>query len=377
MKFAGLRLAAWAAVSAWRIEQSTDGIELAGDLRLAAGSEIWRDLQSVTQNSSRRFNIDLSRVDAIDGSVMALVVDLRASLIAQGIRCEIIGGAPSVREIVHLFHGDEPVRVRLRPARIGPITRVGATTQHVLHRAQSLISFAGELVASWRHPLRTNARSLPALIARAGADGVPIVLVLNFLVGFVMAFQSTQQLKLYGANLYVADIVGISVTRELAPLMTAIIMAGRSGAGFAAELGTMRVSEEIDALRTLGFAPMSYLVVPRILALAFVAPILTLLGDVVGVVGGIVVGTKSLGITPAGFMAELHLVLVPSDVWTGLLKSIAFGGAIAFIGCQQGLTATGAASGVGRSATSTVVQCLFTIVIIDTLFTVVLRGVGL
>lgn len=308
---------------------------------------------------------------------MALVVDFRGSLIAQGIRCEIIGGSPRVREVVHLFGGDQRVEVPAHPARPGPITRLGAGTARLLRRAHSLIGFAGELVASWRRPLRINVRALPGLISRAGADGVPIVLVLNFLVGFVMAFQSTAQLKNYGANIYVADIVGISVTRELAPLMTAIIMAGRSGAAFAAELGTMRVSEEIDALRTLGFSPMPYLVLPRIVALAFVAPILTLVGDVVGVVGGIVVADTSLGITPAGFMAELRNVLTAPDVWTGLIKSIVFGAAIAFIGCQQGLTASGAASGVGRSTTSTVVLCLFSIVIIDTLFTVVFRGVGL
>jgi phospholipid/cholesterol/gamma-HCH transport system permease protein len=126
----------------------------------------------------------------------------------------------------------------------------------------------------------------------------------------------------------------------------------------------------------MGFSPVPYLVVPRMLALAIVAPVLTLLGDVVGVAGGAVVGATSLDVTPYGYLAELRIALVLSDVWTGLVKSFAFGLAIAFIGCRQGLAATGAASGVGRSTTTTVVYCLFTIVIIDTLFTVVFRGVG-
>ncbi len=200
--------------------------------------------------------------------------------------------------------------------------------------------------------------------------------MLNFLVGFVMAFQSARQLKLYGANVYVADVVGISVTRELAPLMTAIIMSGRSGAAFAAELGSMRVSEEIDALRTMGFAPAPYLILPRMVALAMVAPVLTLLADVVGVTGGMAVGVSSLDVSARGYLAELRTAVVASDVWTGLVKSVAFGTAIGFIGCEQGFSTRGAAEGVGRSTTTTVVACLFTIVIVDTVFTMLFRTFG-
>ncbi len=372
----GLHLAACSGVSAWRIERDEDRIAFVGELHISDAPAIWRRLREVAAPPADSLTFDLAGATTIDGAAMALIVDRRAQLITQGIRCEIVGGNTEVRELVGLFHGDRAVTRRLTRARPGTLATLGASTEQALKRGYSLIGFAGELVASLRRPRTANVRSLPALITRAGADGVPIVLVLNFLVGFVMAFQSTQQLKLYGANVYVADIVGISITRELAPLMTAIIMAGRSGAAYAAELGTMRVSEEIDALRTLGFAPMSYLVLPRIAALAIAAPVLTLLGDVVGIGGGIYVGARSLDVTPAGFLAELRTVLVPSDVWTGVVKSVAFGIAIAFIGCQQGLTASGAASGVGRSTTSTVVQCLFTIVVVDTLFTVLFRGIG-
>lgn len=364
-------------MAAWQIERAGDRIELAGDLRLADAPAIWRALRTVAQPESGPLDLDITRAHTIDGSIMALLVELRARRIAQGFRCEFIGGSKQLREVVRLFRGDGPVTHRLVRPRVGPITRLGGATQRAVKRGYTMVSFVGELAISLRHLLSINLRSLPALIARAGADGVPIVLVLNFLVGFVIAFQSTRQLATYGANIYVADIVGISITRELAPLMTAVIMAGRSGASFAAELGTMRVSDEIDALRTLGFAPMSYLVVPRIISLAIAAPVLTLLGDVVGVFGGIFVGMHSLGVTPTAFMAELHLVLQASDIWTGLIKSLAFGGAIALIGCRHGLTASGAASGVGRGTTATVVQCLFTIVVIDTLFTLVFRGLGL
>lgn len=348
---------------------------------MADAAAIWHQLRLFVAAARDRLDIHLDRARAVDGAVMALLVDVRASLDARGIRCEIVGGPPLVRELVHLYGGDQPVEVRPVLPRANAIARVGAALERVAKRGVALVSFAGELVLSIgraiRRPSSANLRELPVLVARAGTDGALIVLILNFLVGFVMAFQATRPLEQYGANLFVADIVGISVTRELAPLMTAVIIAGRSGAAFAAELGTMRVSEEIDALRTMGISPVGHLVLPRILALAIVAPVLTLFGDVIGVFGGAVVGATSLDVTPRAYLAELRLVLLPSDVWTGLVKSVAFGSLIAFIGCHQGLSARGAASGVGRSTTTTVVVCLFTIVIVDTLFTLLFQGARL
>ncbi len=238
----GLYLAACSGVSAWQIERDDDRIAFVGELHISDAPAIWRRLREVAAPPAEALTFDLAGATTIDGAAMSLIVERRAQLITQGIRCEIVGGSTELRELVRLLHGDRAVPRRLTRARPGALATLGAGTEQVLKRAYSLVGFAGELVASIRRPRSTNVRSLPALIARAGADGVPIVLVLNFLVGFVMAFQSTQQLKLYGANVYVADIVGISITRELAPLMTAIIMAGRSGAAYAAELGTMRIS---------------------------------------------------------------------------------------------------------------------------------------
>jgi phospholipid/cholesterol/gamma-HCH transport system permease protein len=324
--------------------------------------------------------IDLGRATRLDGAIVALVAAQRARLLARGVRCHIIAGSEQQRALVHLYRGDElPRAAEIRRGEHG-IARLGGAIDHALAQVHEVVAFIGELLgaipAIVRRPDRLSWRDLPGLIARAGTDGIPIVLVLNFLIGFVMAYQAARQLAMFGANIYAADLVGLSVPRELAPLMTAIIIVGRSGAAYAAEIGTMRVSDEIDALRTMGFAPVPYLVVPRILALVVVAPLLTLLGDVVGVVGGIIVGQASLGITPAGFLAELRTAVEASDVWTGLCKSVAFGAAIGLIGCQHGLATRGAASGVGRGTTRTVVSCLFTIVIIDTLFTMVFRRFG-
>ena len=364
-------------MTAWQIARDADRIELGGALQIVDAPSIWRTLNDLARRAGERLDLDLHHVTLIDSTVAGLVVDVRRSLVARGTQSEIVGVPERFAPLLELYRGGQVVPV---PPRDGVIAQFGAAVQQLGLSLRHVVGFAGELVASIgkiaRRPRSASWRSFTTLIARAGTDGVAIVLVLNFLVGFVIGFQSMRQLKMYGANRYVADLVGVAVTRELAPLMTAIIMAGRSGAAYAAELGTMCVSEELDALRTMGIGPVPYLVIPRIAALILVAPVLTLLGDVVGVVGGATVGVTSLGVTPAGYLAELRHIVDPSDVWTGLIKSVAFGAAIACIGCQRGLSTRGAASGVGRSTTSTVVVCLFTIVIIDTICTVVFRGLG-
>ena len=356
-------------------------LKLRGELRIADATELWRELREQASRAGKeRLDIDLSEAGVVDGAVMALLVELRDDLFVRGIPSEIVGASERLKSIVHLYRGDEPARTRTKPPHEHPLSKLGRAAESVVADFRRLCIFLGSLVAAAAKavvsPATMNWKSLPGLAERAGADGIPIVLLLNFLVGFVMAFQSARQLKLYGANVYVADVVGISVTRELGPLMTAIIMSGRSGASFASELGSMRVSEEIDALRTMGFAPAPYLILPRMAALAIVAPVLTLLGDIVGVVGGMAVAVTSLDVSARGYLAELRTAIIPADVWTGLAKSVAFGLAIAFIGCQQGISTQGAAAGVGRSTTTTVVSCLFTIVVVDTVFTLLFRALG-
>lgn len=348
---------------------------------MAEAPRLWRQLQDLSRASGEGpLDIDLADVEVVDGAVMALLVQHRANLFAAGRRSELLGVSERLRPLVHLYRGDTPPEVVERPRRAGLLAGVGDVVHELLDHGRRLITFGGEFLDSiLRLPRRAsgvNWRAVPTLAERAGIDGVPIVMLLNFLVGFVMGFQSARQLMNYGANIFVADIVGISVTRELAPLMTAIIMSGRSGAAFAAELGTMRVSDEIDALRTMGFSPIPFLVLPRMVSLAIVAPVLTLIGDIMGVLGGAVVALGSLDVSLRGYFSEIQTAVLPSDVWTGLVKGVAFGVAIAFIACQQGFSTHGAAAGVGRSTTTTVVACLLTIVTVDTLFTVLFRVIG-
>jgi phospholipid/cholesterol/gamma-HCH transport system permease protein len=367
-------------MSAWRASLLDDRIELVGELRSVDASALWKTLRAVARLPGQQLDLDLRAVAAIDGRTMALLVALRQRLLKSGARCELI--APNhLQPLVHLFGGDRPVFIEPKPLpRATWIVGLGAALDRGFQRAKAPMTFIGELVEAIaqvaRRPVRANWRSLPCLIERAGADALAIVLLLDFLVGFVIALQAMAQLESFGANPFVANLVGISVCRELAPLMTAFILAGRSGAAYAAEIGTMHVTEEIDALETMGIAPIPYLVIPRIVALGLVAPFLVLIGDLAGSLGGLVIGVVSLELTPETYLTQLTNALTPWDVWSGLIKTFVFAIAIATIGCQEGLAARGAAAGVGRRTTATVVASVVAIVIIDSMLTWLFRVAG-
>jgi phospholipid/cholesterol/gamma-HCH transport system permease protein len=351
-------------------------------MRMTDALTIWNALKAaVPETPSKQLDIDLSDVQSMDGGVMSLLVNLRSELAAKGVTANIVGGTKQLDELVRLYGGDaEPIK-RHKPRKAeGVVEHVGRATSESLLELRNVIAFFGSFIAAAagviRRPRSGNLRDIIPLIQKAGADAVPIVLLINFLVGFVMGFQSARQLQSYGANIFVADIVGLAMTRELAPLMTAIIVCGRSGAAFAAELGTMKVSEEIDALAAMGLGPIRYLVFPRVLALVLVVPLLTILGDFVGVLGGMLVGYTSLDIGVLAYLNETRKAIKLWDVAGGLIKSLCYAGAIALIACQQGFATKGGAEGVGRRTTSTVVISLFALVLIDALLTVVFRVAG-
>lgn len=322
--------------------------------------------------------VDLDAVTTLDGASVAVLTKHLRDLERRGHKIKVEGGDERLRgEIV----GDI-ARSTTDPAKPPNFfAQIGESTLAVYAATKDIFAFIGEVVLSVvglaKEPKTGNYRDVFRIAERAGADAVPIVLFINFLVGFVMGFQGAKQLKMFGANIFVADLVGLSVTRELGPLMTAIILAGRSGSAFAAELSTMKVSEEIDALKTMGFGPMRYLVFPRAIALMLVAPILTLLADFVGLLGGLVVGVTSLDLGVRGYIVETQKAVTAWDFNSGLLKSVAFALVIALISCQQGFAAEGGAEGVGRKTTSSVVTSLFALVIVDTLFTIVFRAFDL
>jgi phospholipid/cholesterol/gamma-HCH transport system permease protein len=358
-------------------------LRLSGSLKLAEAAPLWSELRRLESGASRgqALDFEMSAVQHIDGGAMALLACLRAELQRRGVRSEFVSAQPRVQQIIHLYGGDHVVG-RLRSRRpIGTLDQLGRATIATLLEVQLVLAFFGQMVVSGagllRSPRSANWREVPSTMERSGADAVPIVIAINFLVGLAMAFQASEQLKRYGANILVADLIGISVCRELGPLMTAIVVCGRSGAAFAAELGFMRVNEEIDALRTIGLRPMRYLVLPRVVALMVVVPLLVILADVAGVAGGLVVGVFNLDLTARGYLYETVRVVTLWDVGSGLVKSLVFALAIALISCQQGLATSGGAEGVGRRTTSAVVVTLFTLILVDAVATVFFRAAGI
>jgi phospholipid/cholesterol/gamma-HCH transport system permease protein len=349
-------------------------VRLSGKLTFIDAAVLWTKIQArISPKMSEPVRFDLSRVESIDGGTMALLVQTKWDIQSEGGDCEFVGSTGHVQKILELYEGDAKPNKRPKQKPVSAIAQLGQATYDALVEVQLVLAFLGSMVLAIggliRRPRTGNWREIAPLMDRTGADAVPIVVLINFLIGFVMGFQSAVQLKQFGANIYVADLVGLSITRELGPLMTAIIVCGRSGAAFAAELGTMKVSEEVDALRTMGFGPWRFLVVPRMLALVLVMPILTLLADLVGILGGLLVGVISLDLTITAYLNETRNALHMWDVFQGLIKSGAFGFVIGLIACQQGLATSGGAEGVGRRTTAAVVTSLFALILIDAGFT--------
>jgi len=226
-------------------------------------------------------------------------------------------------------------------------------------------------VAPWKGKGTVRWKSTIQQMVLIGFNSIPIVATICFFVGLIMAMQAAYQLERFGASIYVADLVGVSMTRELGPLLTAIIVAGRSGSAIAAEIGTMKVNEEIDALKTMGFNPIRFLVVPRLLALLIVLPCLSLIADLVGILGGFFLAVFNLNISFIRYFYQTADALVLKDVITGLVKTFFFATIIAQVGSYQGFIVEGGAEGVGKSMTTSVVTSIFLIIVADLITTMI------
>ena len=227
------------------------------------------------------------------------------------------------------------------------------------------------------HPARFRWRPILYDIRSAGFDALPIVGLLSFLLGIVVAYQGADQLRQYGANIFVADLVGLSMLREFAPLITAIIIAGRSGSAYAAQIGTMAVTEEIDAMRTLGIPPMELLVLPKVIALVIALPLLTVFADVLGVFGGMIMARAQLGVSFTEFLDRFVKAVSTTAYMIGIGKAPVFAAIIAVVGCFQGFRTKGGADSVGRQTTRSVVQSIFLVIVADALFSVAFSALDL
>jgi phospholipid/cholesterol/gamma-HCH transport system permease protein len=260
------------------------------------------------------------------------------------------------------------------------IGRVGTKAVRNWDGAVQMVGFVGELSIALARLLRGRAdlriADLAVMIHEAGPRALPIVSLISLLVGLILAFVGAVQLRMFGAQIYVADLVALGMAREMGAMMTAVILAGRTGAAFAAQLGSMQVNEEIDALHTLGISPIEFLVLPRVLALVVMTPMLCLYADFMGILGGMLVAVSMMDISMFSYLQETREALALTDLATGLFKSLVFGVLVAYAGCLRGMQSGRSSAAVGRAATSAVVTGIVLIVVSDAILTVLYDVLG-
>jgi len=290
------------------------------------------------------------------------------------------GWPPHLQGLMTLV-GEQSDATLPQPRKNGLLARTGESTAAAAQQAIALLHFIGEvaLVALRlaRHPRRLRLRHVLRNLQIDGFDALPIIGVTAFLLGVVVAYQGADQLRHYGANVFVVDLVGYAMLREFAPLISAIIIAGRSGSAYAAQIGTMVVAEEVDAMRTLAIDPIELLVLPKIIALAVALPLLTIFADITGVLGGMVMARSKLDISFYEFIDRFGREMQGAALLIGIGKSFVFAFVIATIGCFQGFRTQGSADSVGRQTTQSVVQSIFLVIVADALFSVAFNVLGL
>jgi phospholipid/cholesterol/gamma-HCH transport system permease protein len=250
-----------------------------------------------------------------------------------------------------------------------------------LDEAHAMTAFLGEVAIALfehvKHPARLRTRALLGTLERAGVGAIPIVALLSFLLGIVIAYQGGLQLQNYGANIFIAELVSLTMLREFGPMMTAIIVAGRTGSAYTAEIGTMKVTEEIDALTSIGIPPLDLLVLPKLFGLLIALPLLTLVADAAGVLGGMVMAAAMLDVGFQDVADRLPQPLVYRSFVIGIAKAPVFAMIVAIVGCFQGFRVSGSADSVGRKTTISVVQSIFLVIIADAAFSILFSFIGI
>jgi phospholipid/cholesterol/gamma-HCH transport system permease protein len=371
-----------ASVAATLVESEDPGalvFAAAGEWLVATAAELDRGLRAMQLPSGKRVTFDLAGIDRLDTAGAWLLLRTEHDLAARGNAVEIRNLRPNFVPLLDQVRtGGMVVPARHpRPAHhtiTGFLARIGEISLGLLARAYSILGFFGAVCVTasrlLRRPHGLRMTALVAQMEQTGVNALPIVGLLSFLVGVVLAYQGADQLRRFGAEIYTVNLLGAGILRELGVLMTAIIIAGRSGSAFTAQIGTMRVNEEIDALRTIGLDPIEVLVIPRLFGLMLTLPMLTLYANILGLFGGCLMAWNSLSITPPQFLRQLQSSLYPWTFWIGLIKAPFFAFIIALIGCYEGFQVARSAESVGRLTTLSVVEAIFLVIVADAGFSI-------
>ncbi|MBN1913699.1 MAG: ABC transporter permease [Candidatus Omnitrophica bacterium] len=357
-------------------------LKISGDWRIASGTPSFEEVisQFKSHNNISRIFFDTSALGDWDSGLAAFLLKLSKECAGRNITLAVEGlpqGAQKLLALARTVHEkNEAMQKIAEPA----LARIGTKVIAIKEELVVFFDFLGELSYSFMR-LITGKSSMRwpdffVIVQSCGAQAFPLVSLISVLVGLILAFVGAMQLKMFGAQIFVADIVGIAMVRVMGAIMTGIIMTGRTGASFAAELGIMQTNEEIDALKTLGISPIEHLVLPRVLALVLMMPLLTLYANLMGILGGYIIGVGMLELNPIEYFTRTQEAVAINNLWVGLVHSVVFGIIIAISGCFRGIQCGRSASAVGESTTAAVVNGITNIVIATAIITYICQLLG-
>ena len=370
----------------WTLERRGSGreLQLAGDwiAHLTGLRQAIEACSIVDQAGSGSLRIDCRELGRWDSALVVFLRMVQDRAGAKGVRIDDEGVPQAARQLLALgVRPEATTTVERLPRRKSFAVRVGESFLRGCSEAGATVALVGDTAlrgtAALAGRARTRAMDVLLLMKESGPGALVIVAIVNGLVGAILAFVGAVQFRKFGAGIYVADLVGIAVVREMAAVMTAIVMAGRTGGAYAAHIATMQGNEEIDALRTFGIPPFDFLVLPRMVALVAMMPLLYLYGCAAGLLGGYLVGVATLDVTSSAFLVELRDAVAGSEFAIGAIKSVTFGALVALAGCSIGLSSGRSAADVGRAATSAVVAGIIGVIALDALFAACANALGI
>jgi phospholipid/cholesterol/gamma-HCH transport system permease protein len=350
-----------------------------GDWLVTTAADLDRRLSAFDLPSGRRVTLDLAGIERLDTAGAWLLLRTEHALHARGNQVGLANMRESFAPLIDQLRArgsGAPLPHPIPPhyTLAGFVARIGEITVMVLHRAYSIVGFGGLVAITtarlFRRPDRLRLTATLVQMEQTGLNAMPIVGLLSFLIGIVMAYQGADQLRRFGAEIYTVNLLGVAILRELGVLLSAIIIAGRSGSAFTAQIGTMQVNQEIDALNTLGLDPVEVLVLPRVFGLALTLPLLVFYADAMGLLGGCLMTWATLGISIPTFLDQLRGAITNWTLWVGVIKAPFFAVIIAMVGCYEGFNVTGSADSVGRLTTQSVVESIFIVIVADAAFSI-------
>ena len=364
------------------IRQEGSQLQLGGVWRADVLDKLRQPLKDYRPEASSELSIDAAAIESLDTAGAWYISKSLAGLEQAGVAARIEGLRESHASLIELVASNATLEKDIpREPNHGFLEDIGRDAMTSLNSYLAFLAFIGRLTMSSLRIALTPAQlrwsSVIKHIEEGGFDALPIVGLLTFLLGVVIAYQGGIALEAYGASIYTADFVGLAMVRELSPLITAIIVAGRTGSAYTAEIATMKVTEEIDALRTMGISPLEELALPKFFAMLVSLPLLTVFGDVMGMLGGMVMANSLLDVSFTIFVDRVTQSVTPTDVIVGIGKAPVFALMIAAVGCYQGFEVKGGAEQVGRQTTVSVVQAIFLVLVTDAIFSVIFSKLGI